>query len=77
MIESAVLTEAAISNAVLPPRDQRVPTQPYYMLVLLQEGSAQRLLERAGDGEGLQRWHRLVGGRVRASDNRKTNCSVT
>ena len=31
------------------------------MLVLLLEGSAQRLLEHAGDGEGLLSWRRLVG----------------
>ena len=60
MIESEVLTEPAITNAVLTPRDQRVPTHLYYMLVLLLEGSAQRLVEHAGDGEGLLSWHRLV-----------------
>ena len=40
MIESEVLQEAAITNAALPPRDQRVSTQLYFMLVLLLEGSA-------------------------------------
>ena len=53
MIESEVLPEASITNSALPARDQRVSTQLYYMLVLLLEGSAQRLLEHAGDGEGL------------------------
>ncbi len=59
-IESEVLTESAITNAALLPRAQRVSTQLFYMLVLLSEGSAQRLLEHAGDGEGLLSWHRLV-----------------
>ena len=35
LIESEVLKEPAITNAALPPRDQRVSTQLYYMLVLL------------------------------------------
>ena len=60
MIESEVLQEAAIMNSVLPVGDQQASTQLYYMLVLLLEGSAQRLLEHAGDGEGLLSWHRLV-----------------
>ena len=60
MIESAVLTEAGITNAALPPRDQRVSTQLCYMLVLLLKGPAQRLLEHAGDGEGLLSWRRLL-----------------
>ena len=30
------------------------------MLVLLLEGSAQRLLEHAGDGQGLLSWRRLM-----------------
>ena len=52
MIESEVLTETAITNAALPLRDQRVSTRLYHMLVLLLEGSAQRLLEHAGKGKG-------------------------
>ena len=32
------------------------------MLVMLLEASAQRLLEHAGDGEGLLSWNRLVAG---------------
>ena len=60
MIESEVLPEASITNSALLARDQRVCTQLYYMLVLLLEGSAQRLLEHAGDGEGLLSWRRLV-----------------
>ena len=60
MIESAMPQENAIMNSALPARDQRVSTQLYYMLVLLLEGSAQRLLEHAGDGEGLLSWRRLV-----------------
>ena len=38
MIESEVLTEAAMTNAALPPRKQRVSTQLYDMLVLIREG---------------------------------------
>ena len=60
MIESEVLQEAAILNSALPPRDQRDSTQPCFMLVLRLAGSAQRLLEHAGDGEGLLSWRRLV-----------------
>ena len=60
MIESELLQEAAIMNSVLPVGDQQASTQLYFMLVLLLEGSAQRLLEHAGDGEGLLSWHRLV-----------------
>ena len=60
MIESEVLQEHATMNSALLARDQRVATQLYYMLVLLLEGSAQRLLEHAGDGEGLLSWRRLV-----------------
>ena len=51
MIESEVLPEASITNSALPARDLRVSTQLYYMLVLLLEGSAQRLREHAGDAE--------------------------
>ena len=57
MIESEVWQEAAIMKTVLAAGDQQVSTQLYYTLVLLLEGSAQRLLENAGDGEGLLRWH--------------------
>ena len=60
MIESEVMQEAAIVNWVLPAGDQQASTQLYYMLVLLLEESAQRLLEHAGDGEGLLSWHRLM-----------------
>ena len=60
MIESEVMQEAAIMNSVLPVGDQQASTQLCYMLVLLLEASAQRLLEYAGDGEGLLSWHRLV-----------------
>ena len=38
-IESQVLTELAITNAALPPRDQRVSTQLCHVLFLLLEGS--------------------------------------
>ena len=55
--ESEVLP---ITNSTLPVRDQRVSTQLYCMLVLLLEGSEQRLLEHAGDAEGLLSWRRLV-----------------
>ena len=51
MIENEVLIEAAITNAAFPPRDQWFSTQMYHMLLLLLEGSAQRKLEHAGDGE--------------------------
>ena len=60
MIESEVLQDAAMTNSALPPRDQRVSTQLYFMLVLLFESSAERLLEHAGDGERLLSWRRLV-----------------
>ncbi len=59
-IESEVLIESAITNGALLPRAQRVSTQLFCMLVLLLEGSAKRLLEHAGDGEGLLSWHRFV-----------------
>ena len=60
MIESEVLQAAAITNSALLAGDQRVSTKLYYMLVLLLEGSVQRMLEHAGDGEGLLSWRRLV-----------------
>ena len=66
MIESEVLPEASIT-------DQRVSTQLYYMLVLLLEGSAQRLLERAIDGEGLLSWRRLVAEYEPATAGRETS----
>ena len=52
MIESEVVQEAAIMNSALPVRDQHASIQLYHMLVLVLEGSAQRVLEHAGDGEG-------------------------
>ena len=73
MIESEVLQENAIMNSALPARDQRVSTQLYYMLVLLLEGSAQRLLEHAGDGEGLLSWRRLVAEYEPATAGRETS----
>ena len=48
-------------------------TQLYYMLVLLLEGSAQRLLEHAGDGKGLLRWRRLVAEYEPATAGRETS----
>ena len=60
MIESEVLQANAIMKSALPATDQRVSTQLYYILVLLLDGSPQRLLEHAGDGEGLLSWRRLV-----------------
>ena len=60
MIQSELMQEAAIMNAALPVRDQQASTLLHYMLVLFLEGSAQRLLEHTGDGEGLLSRHRLV-----------------
>ena len=73
MIESEVLPEASITNSALPARDQRVSTQLYYVFVLLLEGSAQRLLEHAGDGEGLLSWRRLVTEYEPATAGRETS----
>ena len=73
MIESEVLPEASITNSALPARDQRVSTQLYCMSVLLLEGSAQRLLEHAGDGEGLLSWRRLVAEHEPATAGRETS----
>ena len=73
MIESEVLPEASITNSALSARDQRVSAQLYYMLVLLLEGSAQRLLEHAGDGEGLLSWRRLVAEYEPATAGRETS----
>ena len=73
MIESEVLPEASITNSALPARDQRVSTQLYFMLVLLLEGSAQRLLEHAGDGEELLSWRRLVAEYEPATAGRETS----
>ena len=73
MIESEVLQENAIMNSALPARDQRVSTQLYYMLALLFEGSAQRLLEHAGDGELLLSWRRLVAEYEPATAGRETS----
>ena len=73
MIESEVLPEASITKSALPARDQRVSTQFYYMSVLLLEGSAQRLLEHAGDGEGLLSWRRLVAEYEPATAGRETS----
>ena len=72
MIESEVFQENAIMNSVLPAIDQRVSTQLYYMSVLLLEGSAQRLLEHAGDGEGLLSCRRLVAEYEPATAGRET-----
>ena len=73
MIESEVLQETAITNSALLARDQRVLTQLYYMLVLLLDGSAQRLPEHAGDGEGLLSWRRLVAEYESATAGRETS----
>ena len=73
MIESEVLQENAIMNSALPARDQRVSTQLYDLLVLLLEGSAQGMLEHAGDGEGLLSWRRLVAEYDLATAGRETS----
>ena len=73
MIESEVLPEAVITNSALLARDQWVSTQLYYMLVLFLEGSAQRLLEHAGVGEGLLSWRRLVAEYEPATAGRETS----
>ena len=65
MIESEVLPEAANTISALLARDQRVSAQLYCMLVLVLEGSAQRLLEHAGDGEGLLQAPGLTPGLMR------------
>ena len=72
-IESDVLQENAIMNSAFLVRDRRVSTQLYYMLVLLLEGSAQRLLEHAGDGEGLLSWCRPVAEYEPATAGRETS----
>ena len=43
------------------------------MLELLFEGSAQHLLEQAGDGEGLLTWRRLVAEYEPATAGRETS----
>ena len=73
MIESEVLPETSIANSALPARDQRVCTQLYYMSVLLLEGLAQRLLEHAGNGEGLLSWRRLEAEYDPATAGRETS----
>ena len=70
MIESEVLPEASITNSALPARDQRVSTHLYYLLL---EGSAQRLLEHAGDCEELLSWRRLVAEYEPATAGRETS----
>ena len=72
MIDSEVLQEAAITNSALPPMDQRVSTLLHFMLVQLLEGSAQRLLDHAGDGEGFLSWRRLVAEYEPATAGRET-----
>ena len=73
MIESEVLQDNAIMKSALPARDQRVSTQVYCTLVLLLEGSAQRLLGHAGDGEGLLSWRRLEAEDEQAAAGRETS----
>ena len=70
MMESEVLQEIAITNSALPGRDQRVLTQLYFVLVLLLEGSAHRLLEHAGNGEELLRWRSLVVKKKKTGNSR-------
>ena len=72
-IESEVLQESAIMDSVLAARDQQVSAQLQYMLVSLLEGSAQRLLEHAGDGAGLFSKHRLVAECDLTTAGRKTS----
>ena len=74
MIESEVLMEASITNAAMPQRDHQISTQLNCMPVLLLEGSAQQLLEHAGDGEGLQSWRRLVAENEPAAAGREYPC---
>ena len=71
MIESEVLQETAITNSALLATSES--EQMYYMLVLLLEGSAQRLLERAGDGEELRSWCKLVAEYEPATAGRETS----
>ena len=73
IVESEVSQETTITNSALPARDQRVSTQLYRMLVLLLEGSAKRLLEHAGDGEGLLSWRRPVAEYEPGTTGRETS----
>ena len=66
-----MLQEVVVTNSNLSPRDQRVSTQLYCTL----EGSAQRLLEHAGDGEGSLSWRRLVAEYERETVERRHCCS--
>ena len=50
--------------------------QLFCMTVLLLEGSAQRLLEHAGDGEGFLSWRRLVAEQEPATAGRETSLLV-
>ena len=72
-IESEVLQENTIMNSAFFARDRRVSTQLYYLLVLLLEGSAQRLLEHGGDGEGLLSWRRPVAEHEPAKADEETS----
>ena len=72
MVKSEALAEGAIVNSALAADDQKISTQLYYLLVLLLEGGAQRLLEHAGDGEGLLSWNRLVAEYEPATAGRET-----
>ena len=72
MVKSEALAEGAIINSALGADDQKISTQLYYLLVLLLEGGAQRLLEHAGDGEGLLSWNRLVAEYEPAAAGRET-----
>ena len=49
-----------LAEITMPPQDKWVSTQLYCMLGLLLEGSAQRLLDHAGGGEGLLSWRTLA-----------------
>ena len=73
MIESEVLQESALMDSVLAARDQQVSTQLHYMMVPLLDGSAQRLLEHACDGEGLLSRRRLVAEYDLRTARRKTS----
>ena len=60
LVEAEIVEDSAtLLNAVLAAENKAKSNQVYYMLVLLLEEPAQRMLEHGGESEGLAAWRRL------------------
>ncbi len=60
LMESATISRAPISPAALPPSDESLKQQLYYMLTLMCKDGALKMIQTIQEGNGLEVWRKFT-----------------